>query len=185
MGLILLLAFNFYPRGNHNIHIDGHDHSSSQLDSWATKGYVPTFEYKGRFIVASIVAHSTTQILINYLWSKFTHLWQWFVLMLICIITNLQTIPLNKQYTYNRKVYNLLLILSLGYIKLNVFVYRLHTTTNVQAVIFVRCLCYLCIQSCLQSFYLFSLHNINLQWIVPLGSAWGSSCHSINVFKKN
>jgi hypothetical protein len=45
MGLILLLAFNFYPQGNHNIHIDGQDHSSSQLNSWATKGCVPTLEY--------------------------------------------------------------------------------------------------------------------------------------------
>jgi hypothetical protein len=111
------------------------------------------------------------------------HLWQWFVLILICIITSLQTIPLNKQYTYKPKVCNLLLILFLGYIILNVFVYRLHTTTNVQGVIFVRCLCYLCIQSCSQSFYLFSLHNIDLQQVMPLGSALGSSCHSINVFK--
>jgi hypothetical protein len=68
-------------------------------------------------------------------------------------------------------------------IKLNVFVYRLHTTTNMQGVIFVRCFCYLCIQSCSQSFLFFSLHNIGLQRVVPLGSAWGSSCHSINVFK--
>ncbi len=111
------------------------------------------------------------------------HLWQWFVLLHICIITSLQTIPLNKKYTYKREVCNLLLIPSLGYIKLNVFVYRLHTTTNVQGVIFVRCLCYLCIQSCSQSFYLFSLHNIDLQWIMPLGTTWGSSCHLINVFK--
>jgi hypothetical protein len=42
MGLMLLLAFNFYPQG---IHIDGQDHSSSQLVSWATKGYLPTLEY--------------------------------------------------------------------------------------------------------------------------------------------
>jgi hypothetical protein len=83
--------------------------------------------------------------------------------MLICTIIGLQTIPLNKQYTYKRKVCNLLLIPSLGYIKMNVFVYRFHTTTNVQGVIFVRCLRYLRIQSCSQSFYLFPLHNIDLQ----------------------
>jgi hypothetical protein len=111
------------------------------------------------------------------------HLWQWFVLLHICIITSLQTIPLNKKHTYKREVCNLLLNPSLGYIKLNVFVYRFHTTTNVQGVIFVRCLRYLRIQSCSQSFYLFSLHNIDLQWIMPLGTTWGSSCHSINVFK--
>jgi hypothetical protein len=52
------------------------------------------------------------------------------------IITSLQTIPLNKQYTCKRRVCNLLLIPSLGYIKLNVFVYRFHTTTNMQGVIF-------------------------------------------------
>jgi hypothetical protein len=79
------------------------------------------------------------------------------------IITSLQTIPLTKEYTYKRKVCNLLSISSLGYIELNVFVYRPHTTTNMQGVIFVRCLYYLCIQSCSQSFLFFSLHNIGLQ----------------------
>jgi hypothetical protein len=58
-------------------------------------------------------------------------------LAMICINAHLQvhmiqTIPLNKQYTYKCRVCNLLLIPSLGYIKLNVFVYRLHTTKNMQ-----------------------------------------------------
>jgi hypothetical protein len=51
-----LLAFNFYPQGNHNILIDGQDHSSFQVDSLATKGYVP-LNIKGESFLHPLEIH--------------------------------------------------------------------------------------------------------------------------------